>query len=154
VEPVYATQPRTILVPARYEERSREIWREPVYEDRRTLVTVPPRTEIRDVPRFIHGRFAGYDRQTVVVESGRQEWRTDRVLIQPGRWETVYDRVLVEPERTQVVYDQVLVTPGYWESAQGVSFGYFGHNRHDDDDDDDHGRWRHSPPRGAKRVRR
>lgn len=137
VAPVYATQPRTIVIAAQYEERSREVWIEPVYEERRTLVTVPPRTEVRMVPRFVNGRFVGHDRQTVIVESGRQEWRTERVLVQPGRWETVVDRVLVQPERTEIVYDQVLVTPGFWESAPGITFGYV-------DRDDDH---RHPRPR-------
>lgn len=152
VEPVYVTQPRTVVIPAQYEERARQIWREPVYEERRTLVQVPPRTEIREVPRYVNGSLVGYDRQTVVVESGRQEWRTQRVLVQPGRWETVVDRVLVQPERTETVYEQVVVAAGYWESSPGVSFGYV---KHDDDDDDDHHHRRvYVGPRGTVRVRR
>lgn len=149
VEPVYEARPRTIIIPAQYEDRTRQVWREPVYQERRTLVTIPPRTEIRMVPQFHYGRFIGYDRQTVVVESGRQEWRTDRVLVEPGRWETVVDRVLIEPERTEVVYDQVLVSPGYWAPARGISFGYVDH-----DDDDHHRRPVYIVPRGGVRVRR
>lgn len=151
IEPVYATQPRTIIVPAQYEERSRQVWREPVYEERRTLVQVPPRTEIREVPRYVNGRIVGYDRQTVIVESGRQEWRTERILVQPGRWETVVDRVMVQPERTQTVYEQVVVSPGYWESAPGISFGYVDRDR----DHHRHDRGRVIVgPRGTVRVRR
>ncbi len=150
IEPVYATQPRTVVIPAQYEERTRQVWREPVYEDRRTLVTIPPRMEVRKVPRYVNGRFVGYDRQTVVVESGREEWRTERVLVQPGGWETVVDRVLVQPERTETVYEQVLVTQGYWETAPGISFGYADHDHHDHHD---HGGV-YVGPRGAVRVRR
>jgi hypothetical protein len=151
IAPVYSTQARTVVVPAQYEERSRQVWIEPVYEERRTLVTIPPRTEIRSVPRFVNGRFVGHDRQTVIVEAGRQEWRTDRVLVQEGRWETVVDRILVAPERTEVVYEQVVVQPGYWESAPGITFGYV-------DRDDDHHHRHPRPvyvgPRGGVRVRR
>jgi hypothetical protein len=152
VEPVYATQPRTVVIPAQYEERARKVWHEPVYEERRTLVQVPPRTETRQVPRYVNGQFAGYDQQVVVVESGRQEWRTERVLVQPGRWETIVDRVLVQPERTEIVYEQVMVSAGYWEPASGISFGYV--DRHDDDDDDHHRRRVYVGPRGTVRVRR
>ena len=153
VEPVYVTQPRTVVIPAQYEERARKIWHEPVYEERRTLVQIPPRTEIRQVPRYVNGQFAGYDRQVMVVEAGRQEWRTERVLVQPGRWETVVDRVLVQPERTETVHEQVMVSAGYWEPAHGISFGYV--DRHDDDDDGDHHRRRvYVGPRGTPRVRR
>ncbi len=153
VEPVYVTQPRTVVIPAQYEERARQVWREPVYEERRTLVQVPPRTETRQVPRYVNGQFVGYDQQLVVVESGRQEWRTQRVLVQPGRWETVVDRVLVQPERTETVYEQLLVSAGYWETAPGISIGHVGY--HDDDDDDDHRRRRvYVGPRGTVRVRR
>lgn len=148
VEPVYVTQPRTIVIPAQYEDRTRQVWREPIYEDRRTLVEIPPRTEIRMMPKFIHGRFAGYDRQVVVVESGRKEWRTERVLVHPGRWETVVERVLIAPERTQTAYEQVMVQAGYWETGPGISIGYR------DRDDDDGPRRVYMGPRGVVRVRR
>lgn len=130
VEPVYTTQARTIVLPAQYEERPRQIWREPVYEERRTLVQIPPRTEIRQVPRYVNGVLVGHEQQTVIVEPGRQEWRTERVLVQPGRWDTVVERVLVAPERAETVYEQVLVSPGYWELAPGFSFGYVDRDKH------------------------
>ena len=150
VEPVYTTQARTVVIPAQYEDRTRQVWREPTYEDRRKLVDIPPRTEIRMVPKYVDGRFSGYDRQVVVVEPGRQEWQTERVLVQPGGWETVVERVLVAPERTETVYEQVMVQAGYWETGPAFSIGY-----RDDDHDHHHNRQRvYVGPRGTVRVRR
>lgn len=151
VEPVYVTQPRIVVVPAQYEDRTRQVWREPIYEDRRTMVEVPPRMETRMVPKYIHGRFAGYDRQLVVVEPGRKEWRTERVMVQQGGWETVVERVLIVPERTETVYEQVMVEAGYWETSPGISVGY---HDHDDDDDDGDRRRVYIGPRGTIRVRK
>lgn len=115
VPPVYTTQPKVVVIPAVHEDRARQVWREPIYETRRVLVTEPAEVVTERVARYDrYGRFLGYQTVERIVRPARQVWREERVLVKPGYWERIIERVCVEPERREVVYEKVLVKPGYW----------------------------------------
>ena len=117
VPPVYETRARTVAEPAVFENRTRRVWREPQYEERRVAVEIPADVIDRHVPRYDRwGNIIGVEHVREVVRPARTEWRVEHVLVREGRWETVTERVLVRPESTRIVYEQVLVRPGHWTS--------------------------------------
>jgi hypothetical protein len=94
VMPVYETAPTVCT------GRVREIWREPVYEERRMLVTLPATVVTRRIPRLnLFSVVVAYDVVKEVVEPAREVWRTERVLVKPGRYETVCEPVFVRPAK-------------------------------------------------------
>jgi hypothetical protein len=115
VPPVYETRARTIVEPAVIENRVRNVWREPVHEERRVAVTIPADVIERHVPKYDRfGNVIGFETIREVVRPARTEWRVERVCVSEGRWERVVERVMVKPETSRVVYEQVLVAPGHW----------------------------------------
>lgn len=115
VPPAYETRSRTVITPAVYKERTRNVWHSPVYEVRRVRVVIPAEIETQRVPRYDRrGRLIRFDLVERVVRPARKAWKTDRVLVKPGYWETVVERICVKRASTQVVYDNVLVRSGHW----------------------------------------
>ncbi len=122
IPPVYTSTPKVVVVPAVYEERTRQVWHEPVYETRRVLVEEPAEVVRERVPRYDrHGRFVGYGTVDRVVRPARKVWREENVLIKAGHYDTVVDRVCVQPERKDVVYERVLLKPGYWTYVRSAN---------------------------------
>jgi hypothetical protein len=88
VEPVYQTVTDRQWVPAEYRTVVDRVW-------------VPDRFEMREYPRWDHGR--------------RVIFR-ERVLVAPGHYEDAPRQELVCDGHYEDVQRQVLVTPGHWET--------------------------------------
>lgn len=111
----YRTISRTIEVPPVFKTIERQVWREPVYEERIVAVEIPARFETRLVARYDHwGRPNVQEWVKVEVEPARLVHKSERVLVRPGYFETVYERVLIRPATTRVVYERVPVVEPWW----------------------------------------
>lgn len=120
IPPVIEKQVREVQIPAKYETVTRQVWREPVYEDRRVAVELPADVVVHRRPKLDScGRVIGYELINYVRQPARMIWQTQRVLVKPGCWETVTERVCVRPARTEFVYEDVEVRPGHWSYACG-----------------------------------
>ena len=108
--PRYRFVERVVEVPALYENRTRRVWRDPVYETRRVKVEIPAKLVTREVPICdVYGRIVGYRKVQEIIEPARSIWRTERVLVHAGGYETVTERVLVRPASQKIVRDRVVV---------------------------------------------
>jgi hypothetical protein len=84
---------RGITVLGGCENRSRQVWREPVYDIRRIQVETPPVVVTERIPRYNGwGVVVRYDLVERAIEPARRVWKNERVLIQPGYWDTVVER--------------------------------------------------------------
>jgi len=87
-----------------YDHVTRQIWVEPIYEERTVRVDVPAVFEERVVPiRDRFGRIRGHRTVRECVREARIEYRTERVLVRDGYYKTVTLEVPVERTVKKVV---------------------------------------------------
>ena len=94
-----------------YEERTRQVWVEPVYRTVSERVWVPPVVQTVCERVWIPDRYEW--RECVTWECGRRE----RVLVCAGHYEDVRREVVVSPGRWECVERQELVCAGYWQTV-------------------------------------
>ena len=128
VEPVYRTVSERVWVPAEYRTVTDRVWREPVVQRVRQNVWVPDRYEDRDIGRWEHGRRV-IVRERVLVAPGHYELRNCDVVVVPGHYEDITRQELVCDGHWAMVNREELICPGHWETrVERVAVG----PRHDD----------------------
>ncbi len=118
---------RAIQTPVTHVRRSQRVWREPVYEIRRVLVTVPAKVITRRVPNFgPNGWIIGTRLIEEVVAPARQVWREQRVLVRAGYYETMGRR----PPSRRSMYRPDRPRREPWRGSNAIRVS----NRHGDRD--------------------
>ena len=100
-EPVYEERRVRVWIPPVYRTVLEKRWVEPVYETVTEKVWVPEEYEVRQVRRY----------------DPRHGWGSheERVLVRPGRYDIVERRVCVREGYFENLERQVLVSEGHWE---------------------------------------